>query len=152
MKPVIVEKQEFSVVGLRYHGKNERGEIPAMWAKFWSRVNEIGTWSNRGQCFGVCRDAGKTGIDYIACVEVSTLDSVPEGMFGMVIPANRYAIFTHHGHVDRIHYTYQSAGQWLAANGYEWSRSAPDFELYDERFNPNDMENSDLDIYIPIKP
>ena len=46
--------------------------------------------------------------------------------------------------------TFQRAlDEWLPTAGYEWVE-APDFELYDERFDVT-MGMFDMSIYLPIK-
>lgn len=40
-------------------------------------------------------------------------------------------------------------GTWLPKSGYEYT-GTPDFELYDDRFNPLEMKG-EIDIYIPIR-
>ena len=66
-------------------------------------------------------------------------------------PTQKYAVFTHKGSVDKILETYQAIyAVWQPKSGYELIK-APDFEYYDERFDPDNPEASELDIYIPIK-
>ena len=78
-------------------------------------------------------------------------DEAPEGLEARDVPANRYAVFTHVGEVHRIKETYEEIfGTWLP--GSEWIRGeGPDFELYDERFDPKTM-GGEVDIYVPIAP
>jgi AraC family transcriptional regulator len=89
--------------------------------------------------------------EYIASVEVSRLDEVPKGMVGRTIPQQKYAVFAHKGKTDRIKETYKYIyGTWQPKSNCELVK-APDFEYYDERFDANNQEDSEMDIYIPIK-
>jgi len=150
----IVERSEFKAVGMRYYGANKNNEITELWNKFVNRIREIKNRVEHKTSLGVCEyvpnltDESQFG--YIACVEVSSLDEVPEGMVGQVVTSNKYAVFTHKGPVDRLGDTYEYIySTWLPKSGYE-PAPAHDFELYDDRFNLG-SENSQMDIYIPIK-
>ena len=56
----LTSRQAFTVVGMKYRGKNEHNEIAQMWQVFIPRVEEIEHIV--GPCVGVCRDAGEDGI------------------------------------------------------------------------------------------
>ena len=148
MEPKIVSKPAFTVVGLKYRGKNENGEIPQMWGTFSPRMVEILHKANPDVCYGVCGHMEASGeFDYVAGFEVSSAAQVPDGMVSWALPASKYAVFT---------CTLPTIGQafeyihktWLPQSGYE-AASSPEFELYDDSFNPQD-DNSELYIYIPI--
>src|SRR3954462_2995608 len=67
-----------------------------------------GVWGVTGS-FG-----GTHGFEYITGVEVSDLDKVPAKFRRLTIPAQRYAIFVHNGHVSKIHETmYAIKKEWL---------------------------------------
>ncbi len=51
-----------------------------------------------------------------------------------------------YGIMDNFDHIYQ---EWLPASDYQ-RQPGPEFELYDERFDPHDPE-SELDVYISIK-
>ena len=60
------------------------------------------------------------------------------------------AVFSHKGSPNNLNLTYEYIiGTWLPNSGYEPVMS-PDFELYDQRFNP-ESEDSEMFIFIPIK-
>jgi len=154
LKPKIVEKSEFKIIGMKYYGSNKNNEIPKLWIEFIKRIDKIKNRVELKTSLGVCEyvpnltDESEFG--YIACVEVSSLDEIPEGMSSQVISSNKYAVFTHNGLTDKLGDTYEYIhGTWLPKSSYELA-PAHDFELYDERFNPN-SEESEMDIYIPIK-
>jgi len=103
---------------------------------------------------GVCVDADpdtieEAGFTYVAGVEVDRIDAVPDGMIAMTLPANAYAVFTHSGHISRLPDTVKQVwGHWLPSSSHVHV-PAPDFELYDERWDPTTGEG-DIDIYVPI--
>lgn len=154
LKPTIVEKSEFKVIGMKYYGTNNNNEIPELWGKFVKRIGEIKNRVEPKTSLGVCEYVpnltDESQFSYIACVEVSSFDEIPEGMVSEVVTTNKYAVFTHKGSTDRLGDTYEYIyGTWLPKSEYE-PAPAHDFELYDERFNSG-SENSEMDIYIPIK-
>jgi len=159
MEPKIVIKDEFKIVGMRIFGENSNNEIKELWNKFMPRIGEIKHRIkedlSQDISYGICYpsdDMSETGeFEYIASVEVSRLDEIPEGMVGRTIPRQKYAVFTHKGVVDRIKETYKYIyGTWQPKSGCELVK-APDFEYYDERFDAEYQENSEMSIYIPIK-
>ena len=159
MEPKIVTKDEFKIVGMKIFGENTNTEIVELWQKFMPRIGEIKNLLNidinKNICFGMCypsEEMNETGeFEYIASIEVSSLDDIPQGMVGRTIPRQKYAVFTHKGVADKIKETYKYIyGTWQPKSGCELVK-APDFEYYDERFDADNQEDSEMDIYIPIK-
>ena len=72
-----------------------------------------------------------------------------QGMDFVDIPASRYAVFTHSGHISDFPKTvYTIWNKYLPDAGLE-PAGTPDFELYDRRFDP-DTGRGDVEIWIPI--
>ncbi len=146
----IVERSEFTVVGLRYRGRNENNEIPQMWEAFHPRISEIKSMVTDRLAYGISADMDQsTGeFDYIAGFEVSSAEEVPEGMVAFEVPGGKYAVFT--TTLPKIGETFQNAYHaWLPEAGHQ-PTGGPEFELYDEQFDPQDP-NSTFDLYIPVK-
>jgi AraC family transcriptional regulator len=155
MEARILTKQTFKIIGMSYFGENKNKEISRLWDIFLPRMESIKSRINNSISYGLCYPVeGKNNADafeYIAAVEVSDLHDIPAEMVGKIIPTQKYAVFTHKGSVEKILETYQAIyAVWQPKAGYELIK-APDFEYYDERFNPDNPEASELDIYIPIK-
>src|SRR5512133_2958530 len=91
VEPRIVGRGAFRVAGLRYAGKNQHGEIPALWDVFIPRMAELVAPNTPHTFYGLCREiAGvpvNDGFEYLAGVEVPSLDHLPEGMVGWEVPA-----------------------------------------------------------------
>ena len=84
-------------------------------------------------------------------VEVTSYDSMSANIVTKTIPAGKFAVFTHKGSLSNILKTYQYIwGTWVLLTK-ETLDNRDDFELYDERFLGRDSEQSEMDIYIPIK-
>jgi DNA gyrase inhibitor GyrI len=88
---------------------------------------------------------------YYASVEVSKFDDLPLGLFGMALPASKYAVFTVKGDLSNIGKMFRYAyDEWLPKSNYQ-SAFPFDFEYYDARFRHDKPESSEIDIYLPIK-
>jgi AraC family transcriptional regulator len=76
--------------------------IPAQWQRLTPHLGRI-----PGQigsvAYGVVSTMnGRTGFDYLRGVEVSDLQALPAAFRHVHLPAERYAVFTHRGHVSGI--------------------------------------------------
>lgn len=85
---------------------------------------------------------------YFACVEVSDLSDIPEGMIGITLPSQTYA---------KINCTNKSIGEaydkifaWMSENGYvqKFLESTMPIEIF---YLENDVEEMDVEILIPIR-
>ncbi len=162
MQPKFIELPEKKVVGLGTKfisimspDKNNMTVIPKLWEQVMQQKDKI---NNRmdNSWFGVVeqlRDSEKSHKDemyYIAAAEVVEIDSVPAGMISRVIPAGKYASFTHIGKLDGLGKTMNFIyGDWLPKSGVQL-RHAPHLELYDRRFIP-DSDKSEFDILLPVR-
>jgi len=148
MEIKIITKPAFTVAGMAYYGKNENNEIPQMWDQFNQRYEEIENKLDPLVCYGVCGDVDTDGrFRYLAGYEVEAGSDLAQDMENWDVPEQTYAIFP--STLQTIHETYHYAFQtWLPQSEYEHS-SGPDFELYDEEFDP--QKGTGLNIYIPVK-
>lgn len=146
--PEFRDRDAFRVVGMsRQCTFEDNSAIPGLWQSFNARETEV-TDATPGAAYGVCCDADDQGrFRYLAGVEAA--DKM-EDMDFVDIPAHRYAVFTHHGHVsDLPKSVYTIWNKSLPDAGYEPSK-APDFELYDRRFDPETGWGT-VEIWIPIE-
>ena len=157
VEPKYVEYEEDILVGEGgSFGDEPFLEITQLWKNFMPRATKIRN-AKRGYSLGVCcrqhpdipLGEGDSFV-YIAGLPVSKPEEIPEGMVSMKIPASTYAVFTHKGPLDKLPHTIDYIwGTWVPNNAELHKKDAPDFELYDERFNPL-SEESEFDIYIPV--
>lgn len=154
MGPKFETKPGFKIVGMMYSGRVDSGEIPELWGKFAPRMNEISGRSDKNVCYGVVDPFGSKGeegvMHYLASVEVSNTDNIPEGMMSAEVLEAYYAVFAHKGLIsnfmDTIRFVF---GEWLPNSEYQMT-DAPGLEIYDERFNP-ESEESECEFCIPVK-
>ncbi len=156
MQPKIVTREKECVIGMG--GAFQQGDsqsIGKLWERFQPRMPAIK--KSRPYAVGVCSPShpqipinSPDQFAYIAALPVEAITDVPTGMVGTELSAGRYAVFTHKGPITEIMHTLNYIwGTWLPKGEYE-RREAPDFELYDERFNPTSAD-SEFDFYVPIK-
>jgi len=113
-------------------------------AKFLVKKSEV----TYGIC---CNPDGKGGFEYIAGVEISKLDDLPDKYRWVEVKPQRYAIFEHKGALDTLPQTFQYIWKtWLPQSGYQ-AADAPEFERYSEDFNPK-LNTGVLEIWLPLKP
>ncbi len=152
MKPTIVEKQGFTIIGLKYEGKNENNEILQLWDEFMQKVHTIENRINPNEFFGYdtwTEKIKETGeFTYLSATEVEDDRLIPEGMDCIKIPASKYAVFTL---VNKdVHKAVQEVfSKWLPESGCKMSGNY-DFEYYDENYHPHN-EDAKIYFYIPIE-
>jgi len=87
-------------------------------------------------------------------VEVSSSSGLPGDFSVITIPAQKYAVFPHRGHVSELRETLDGIDKWLPGSGLEaacGSAETPSFfERYSEEFDPRTGMGG-MEVWIPIK-
>lgn len=145
MVPRIVNMPALDVVGLAYFGKNDAGQIPALWEQFIPREDDVP--NGQTDYFGICREMDENGIRYLAGRQVSDVAlELPDGMEAWSLAAQTYAAFP--CTLDTIRETYNFAfNTWLPASNFTHVRR-PDFEYYGPEFDGK--TGNGLYIFIPV--
>jgi len=150
-EPRFESRNAFLVAGLsaRYDYETCGGGIPAQWQRFAPYIGnvpgQVGT-----DAYGVRFNSDDTGLDYACGVEVSDFSRLPPDLCRVRVPANRYAVFTHSGHVSAIRSTWYAIwNKWLPKSGHQLA-DAPDFERYDARFDARSGAG-EVEIWVPLK-
>ncbi len=153
MEQKLVERPAFMVMGLKYQGKNQHHEISQMWGEFNRRMEEM-HYPFQAAAYGVCNwiEGAEEGVfEYVSGVEVKSVDSLPENFVLRMIPAHRYAVFTHRGKLDTLGETYRNIYQvWLPQSGLKIHPDKFDMEIYDEAFKL-DADDSVMWIYVAVE-
>lgn len=125
-------------------------DIPKLWDKFIPHIGKV-PGQTGDVTYGICCNPdGKGGFEYIAGVEISKLDDLPELYRWIEVQPQHYAVFTHKGALDTLAQTFQYIWKtWLPASGRE-AADAPEFERYSEDFNPQTGDGV-LEIWLPLK-
>ncbi len=157
MEHKIVEKEEFTVVGLpvkvslKDSGYQEK--IMHLWQAFISRADEI-KYRKDELFYGLCNiskgiEGDDCSFETVAGVEVEKGEA-PEGMIVQKVPAAKYFVVTHKGRVEKLGETYFAIEQEMKSLNLKEDRKKIFFELYDERFKEG-SEDSEIDIYSPLE-
>jgi AraC family transcriptional regulator len=136
-------------MGERYSCETSAG-IPAQWQRFVPHLDHFpGHLSH--VAYGVsCNSDGQGNFDYICGVEVGDFSKLSPEWSRIRIAPQRYAVFTHRGHISGIRGTWATTwNKALPESGYKLA-DAPDFERYDEHFDPKTGMGG-VEIWIPIQ-
>lgn len=149
--PRIVERGAFQAAGLseRYNFATSHG-VPDLWRRFVPHFGQIPKQVGM-TTYGICYDGDAEGnFNYMAAVEISGAPSEADDLTRITVPAQRYAVFTHSGHISDIRKTvYTIWNKWLPESEVTHA-NGPDFELYDERFDAT-SGTGEVEIWIPVK-
>lgn len=156
IQPEIKNIEEIYVAGIR--GEAKLDDIFSLWQEFGKKLTYITNINQSRRTFGICeyQENGSMAnyeMDFseVIGIEVTSYKNMPDGIVTKTIPAGKFAVFTHKGSLDNMLKTYQYIwGTWALLTS-EIMDIREDFELYDDRFVGKENENSEVDIYIPIK-
>ena len=148
--PEVKTRAAFRVAGLRRRfARDEMAAIPALWAEFQPHLGAIE--GQRGKAaYGLCLPSKDvSAIEYMACVEVAP-GAQPDGLETRDVPAARYAVFEHHGHVSEIRRTFAAIfDHGITDAGLEYAGGA-EFEYYSDSFDPRTGAGV-VEIWTPVK-
>ncbi len=150
-------KQRAPLLAIGCAGEFAQGatsDIGALWGRFAPRIPEVRNQAGTAT-YGICcapeqgpRDPDR--FTYVAAVEVTSLDAIPQDMIGVTQPAHEYAVFAYDGGIgpNLPRMVQRIFGEWLPSSKFELDGS--DFEYYDDAFDPRTGTGT-FYIYVPIK-
>jgi AraC family transcriptional regulator len=147
--PEFRQRGAFRVIGLSTRCTfDTNAAISRLWTDFNPHCGNIPA-SVAGAAYGVCCDMEADGhFRYVAGLE-STAMHVPDGLDSVDIPASRYAVFRHVGHLSGLNKTVYTIWNKALPDASLEPAKTPDFELYDEHFDPK-TGNGTVEIWIPL--
>jgi predicted transcriptional regulator YdeE len=155
MEPKIVTLGPLYLVGRPYYGSPEGGAFGQAWERFNAEHKQITEQVNAGVYYGLevygpeFMTAKKWS--YMPAVAVSDLANQPVTLFGKMLPACTYAVFTaQHGLASIPEAFMYGYNTWIPASRYRVAYPF-DFELYDDARFHGDGPNEEIDVYIPIQ-
>jgi AraC family transcriptional regulator len=146
--PRFVDGQTMLIAGLNERcGDNMNA--PAQWQRFVPYLGHI-PGQSAPETYGVLHNSDGAGsMEYLCGVEVSDFSRIPAELSGLRIPAQKYAVFFHSGHVSTIRQTWHAIySQWLPSSGYK-AAGGPEFERYPSSFHPI-TGSGGVEIWIPV--
>jgi AraC family transcriptional regulator len=150
-EPVIEHCGARSLAGMRQHVDGAgAGAIPALWQRFAPYIGHV-PGQVGSAAYGVVSGTDKDGgMDYLCGVEVSGGAPLPAELVALTVPAHRYLLFKHRGHISEIGATWMAImGQWLPASSYRADQT-PCIERYTERFDPR-TGMGEVDMLVPVQ-
>jgi AraC family transcriptional regulator len=144
----IVEQQALLIAGLSRTHRGTNAGMPAQWQEFTPYLGHIAAQAN-GCAYGVLYNDAAGSIDYLTGVEVTGFTNLPAEFAHVRIPAQRYAVFEHPGHISTIGDVWGAIwSDWFPRSGHE-AADAPMFERYPETFDGR-TGNGGCEIWIPL--
>jgi AraC family transcriptional regulator len=145
-----------TIAGLRLHKLGDPAlELPGLWQRFGPFIGRV-PHQVPGIAFGVCMqsESSAAGVDYVAGCEVTAVDELPVEFSQIVIPAQRYAVFSHSGAATEIQQTVQAIfHDWLPRSNCTAVQVGADrvgfFERYGPGFDPQSA-SGDIELWVPI--
>ncbi len=144
------EKEKFFIgLELRTNNQEALATIPAHWERFY-KENVLSQIPNQipSGVFALYTDYEGDFTKPYSCIigtEVSSLEDVPEGLAGKIIPASEYAVFASQGSFpEGLVDVWQKI--WTSSLNRSYT---VDFELYGYDFHP--QENPEVKVYIAVK-
>jgi AraC family transcriptional regulator len=130
--------------------------IPGVWGEFRRRESEI-PHRIEGIAVGLIEGIASARhhihddlMDYLACVPVSAISEVPEGLQSRLIPGGKYAVFQGTGFHEQtqflVDYVYST---WLPQASHQRTEGV-EFTWLDHSVHPLDPQRSRVDYFMPI--
>ncbi|RZZ88200.1 AraC family transcriptional regulator [Pseudoxanthomonas winnipegensis] len=146
--PRVVHAPDWRIVGIarRYVGGTTQG-IPSQWQALYTHPF---AQPPSGTAFGVfCNGASDGSFDYLAGFERRDARDPSAGLTRLTLPARRYAVALHRGHISAIRRTWRVfVGDWLPRSGLPVAE-APDFEKYSDDFDTR-TGIGDVELWMPL--
>lgn len=151
-KPRLLDAPEVRAVGLSVrYGFFEPEGIPGQWETFMRVL--VGEISHRmpGIPLSITSDMrDDLTFAYTTAVEVTRIADVPPLLTGIHIPARRWAVFHHAGHVSGVPDTYGAIWDYGFHDLGLTVEEAPSIERHCPTFDPRTGEGG-IDIWMPVK-
>ena len=150
--PRFVDRPAMTLAGLaEIHERMKPEGIPAQWQRFNHYLGSIANAYNEaayGVLNGVFEDSDTIGC--LASVELSDTTDLPPEFTVLHIPAQRYAIFLHTGHISRMRTSVHTVfNRWVPELGLEMGVFPSFIERYGMAFDP-ETGTGDVELWVPL--
>jgi AraC family transcriptional regulator len=151
-RPYFEDGKPMTIAGLREHYTGSSlNDIPALWRR-WAALGKVPGRIGAVDYAVVFPLAD--GCDYVAGCEVRGSGDLPKELTRVEIPARRYAVFAHDGHVAMLRNTFDAIMRtWLPESGLQIAGIAEAgayvLERYGEGFDPR-TGIGDIQVCVPV--
>lgn len=149
----LVEKGDMKFVGIRLQcdsTEDYQVKIPEAVRELKGRTSEIARPVDRESIFGLFKVEAQPSEDgYWVCLRVEEFENVADGLEGVSIERNKYAMIRHIGMAKDLHQTYANLHEQIAEAGY---RRVPDHWTIEE-YSPNHEQSTymiNVSLYDPV--
>jgi AraC family transcriptional regulator len=141
-----------AILALGLRERRSFGELRVIadqWRRFAPEIDAILNRTHPIPIGVLMRIDDEGAFDYACAVEVSDFSDAPRDLAQLRIPAQRYVIFHHAGHVSRLGATYRAIlDDWLPAADLTLAEG-PSLERHMPRFDPRTGEGG-VDVWLPL--
>jgi AraC family transcriptional regulator len=125
--------------------------ITALWQRFEPFMEAV-RFKRQAMPVGVSRNHDEDGgFEYIAALEVTRFGETPRELVELDIPARRYAVFTHMGHVTRFPDTFRIIWDEALPSMSVTPMEGPVLERHLPAFDPRTGEGG-IEVWVPVGP
>ena len=152
MNPEILERTEMILAGVAANSASVTDmDIAGLWDRFIDLCPNIPNQVNTNVNYELHIEEDRTLRMHFCLigVEVSQADTLPIEVFYKIVPAGKYALYTHHFKDGSYGQAFKAVYDWLAASHYEPAH-AFDIQCYDARFKGPEDPESVLEILVPL--
>lgn len=151
--PRIIEGRPLLIAGLaERHDYCRAEEVPAQWQRFTPYIGSIPHGIGLA-AFGIVNDLffGSDSFQYLSGVEVADVHDLQRELTALRLPAQRYAAFTHPGHVSRMRATVHTIfNREIERIGLDIGELPNFIEYYGPGFDPEAGEG-EVEIWVPVR-
>ena len=153
MQPKILTRPEMTLVGIVGTGSTVSDvDIAGLWKRFISLSQLIAHQVDpeKGYELHIHQATSPQMHFCLVGVAVKKIEALPIEIFAKVVPAGRYAVFTHTFSHGGFGEAFKAVYAWLEGSPYQFAHPF-DIQVYDERFKGADDSESVIEILVPIE-
>lgn len=149
--PAFVERGPMLLAGLLEHYRaGDMSAIPHQWQRFRPWLGQIPSEVPK-VAYGVVFNGDDNGTtDYLTAAEVRDFAELPAELSRLRLPAQRYAVWRHDGHISEIRAVWRAIWSGWVPQRVRTLADAPFFERYPESFDPQTGAGG-FEVWLPVE-
>jgi AraC family transcriptional regulator len=153
LTPRFAKGDPMRVIGLgERYDEAAMARIPEQWTRLQERLPEVRGRIDPAQ-LGLLYQLSESpfALEYVTGVMVADDAPLPEGLVERRLPACRYAVFSHRGHVSGLRPLLDAIFREWLPRSEEAASGDPDFiEVYGDDFDPARLEGV-IEVWVPLR-